>query len=64
MPTSGKDMVKLLLRAGWTVVRIKGSHTILRRDGKTVVVPVHGNRDLKMPLEKALRRQTGLDSEE
>lgn len=39
---TGKDVLKALLRAGFEVVRIKGSHHFLRHaDGRTTVVPVH-----------------------
>lgn len=40
---SGKELIKILGKLGFVVVRIKGSHRILRHnDGRTTVVPVHG----------------------
>lgn len=39
---SGKKMVKALEKAGFMVIRIKGSHYFLRHDdGRATVVPVH-----------------------
>ena len=39
---SGKRMVKFLEKKGLTVVRIRGSHNVLKnKKGKIVVVPVH-----------------------
>lgn len=54
MPISGKEMLKRYLQKGWVVVRMKGSHHILRKGEKTEVIPVHANEDLKKGLEKKL----------
>jgi predicted RNA binding protein YcfA (HicA-like mRNA interferase family) len=44
---SGKDLVKVLEKNGFTVVRIKGSHHRLKHtDGRVTTVPVHKNEDL------------------
>lgn len=44
---SGKKLIKILSRFGFEVVRIKGSHHFLRHaDGRTTVIPVHGNEDI------------------
>jgi predicted RNA binding protein YcfA (HicA-like mRNA interferase family) len=44
---SGAKVVKALERAGFIVVRISGSHHVLRHaDGRTVAVPVHAGRDM------------------
>jgi len=56
----GKDLVKLLMNHGWKVDRIKGSHHIMTKDTKTVVVPVHGTRDIPKGTENSIRRQAGL----
>lgn len=37
-----KELLKLLKKNGWNVVRINGSHHVLQKDGKTTVVPLHG----------------------
>jgi predicted RNA binding protein YcfA (HicA-like mRNA interferase family) len=43
----GAKVVKVLERAGFTVVRVSGSHHVMRYpDGRTVVVPVHAGRDI------------------
>ena len=54
-----KDLLKLLKKNGWTVVRIKGSHHILQKDGKTTVVPIHG-KDVPTGLLKTILKETGL----
>ena len=57
---SGKDIVKILESLGFSVVRIRGSHYIMRRviDGQTqtVNVPVHGNKELATGMLKRLYR--------
>lgn len=51
MPLTGKDMLKLAKKNGWIEVRQKGSHHILQKDGfPVVVIPIHGNEDLKKDL--------------
>ena len=41
---TGKEIIKVLEKLGFNVVRIKGSHHILKHnDGRITVVPVHTN---------------------
>ena len=61
MPLTGKQMLKLAKKNGWQEVRQKGSHHILKKDGfPVVVVPVHGNEDLKKGLEQSLLKDLGI----
>ena len=41
-----KDLLKLLLKDGWVLEGIKGSHHRLRKGKKIEVIPVHG-KDMK-----------------
>lgn len=54
-----KDLLKLLKKNGWTLVRINGSHHILQKDEKTTVVPIHG-KDVPTGLLKTILKETGL----
>lgn len=54
-----KDLVALLKREGWELVRINGSHHVLQKDGKTEVIPVHG-KDVPTGLLNAILKETGL----
>ena len=47
---TGKELKKLLLKNGWEIVRINGSHHIFEKNGETIVVPIHSNKDLKKRL--------------
>jgi predicted RNA binding protein YcfA (HicA-like mRNA interferase family) len=57
---SGKDIVKLLEAMGFVVIRIRGSHFIMRRvvngQTQTVNVPVHGSKVLATGMLKRLFR--------
>jgi predicted RNA binding protein YcfA (HicA-like mRNA interferase family) len=57
---TGKDVVKLLRENAWILDRVNGSHHILKKDGKTLSVPVHANRDLPKGLLIALLKEAGL----
>ena len=54
-----KDLLKALIADGWKLVRVKGSHHVLQKDGKTEIVPVHG-KDVPTGLLNAIRKRTGL----
>ncbi len=59
---SGKKLCKILEENGWELVRITGSHRIYRKEGEDakIVVPVHGNREIKTGLLKAILKTAGL----
>ena len=43
----GAKVVKALERAGFAVVRVSGSHHVMKHtDGRAVSVPVHAGRDM------------------
>ncbi|HBN08368.1 MAG TPA: addiction module toxin, HicA family [Cyanobacteria bacterium UBA8530] len=57
---TGKEMVKLLKKSGWTEVRVSGSHHILVRGDQEMSVPIHANRDLPTGTEQQLLKKAGL----
>ncbi len=57
---NGREIIKRLKNDGWQVVRTRGSHHLLEKDGRTVPVPVHGKKDLGVGLIKAIEKQTGV----
>lgn len=55
-----KELLQLLLKNSWTVIRIKGSHHRLKKDGyQPITLPVHGE-DVGKGLETAILKQAGL----
>jgi len=57
---SGKDVIRKLQNKGWAVVRIRGSHYVLKKEGKSVPIPVHGNKDLGIGLIAEIEHATGV----
>lgn len=61
---SGQEILRILAQFGFEVVRVKGSHHILRRvlmvggkeETQTVNVPVHGSQPLATGMLKRLYR--------
>lgn len=54
-----KELLKLLKQHGWQEKSINGSHHKLVKDGKTIVVPVHG-KELTKGMQNAILKQAGL----
>lgn len=63
---SGKHLIKVLERAGFTVVRTNGSHHRLKHaDGRVTTLAVHGNDDLpKGTIRKIIREDLQISMEE
>ncbi len=52
-----KELLRLMKKNGWKVVRIQGSHHIMQKDGKTEVIPIHG-REVPSGLLNAILKRT------
>jgi predicted RNA binding protein YcfA (HicA-like mRNA interferase family) len=58
---SGKYLLAALKKAGFTVIRIKGSHHFIQHtDGRSTVVPIHGNETLGIGLMSKILRDCEL----
>lgn len=55
---TGRRMAKLAEEKGWTLARVSGSHHIYTMEGRVerVVIPIHGNKTLKIGLQRSLMR--------
>lgn len=60
MTMKDKDLLKLLKKNGWVVVRVNGSHHILVKNDKTITIPVHG-KDMKIGLLKSILKKAELE---
>ena len=58
---SGKELLRKMIKNGWTEDRVEGSHHILKKGNRTEVVPVHGNKDLPKGLLNAILKRTELN---
>ncbi len=63
---SGKDLLKVLEKLGFVVVRVKGSHHRLKHtDGRATTIPMHKNEDLpKGLMQKIIKEDLKMTSEE
>jgi predicted RNA binding protein YcfA (HicA-like mRNA interferase family) len=62
---SGRDLVAALGRKGFQVIRVKGSHHVLRHaDGRTTVVPVHGREEIGPGLLTKILRDCDISRDE
>jgi len=59
---NSKVLMKVLSKAGWKVVRIRGSHHQMAHPdfGHTITVP-HPKKDLGKGLVKAILKQAGFE---
>lgn len=66
MNLSPKNLISLLEQNGYFFKRANGSHHLFFNPltGKTVIVPVHGNKDLAKGTFFAILKQAGIDKTE
>ncbi len=58
LTVSGKELIRILSKEGFTVIRINGSHHRLKhQDGRVTTVPVHKNDDLPKGLIRKIIRE-------
>jgi predicted RNA binding protein YcfA (HicA-like mRNA interferase family) len=60
---SAKELIKILEERGFVFKRAKGSHQIYYNPvtNKTVVVPIHGNKDLPKGTFYTILKQAAID---
>ncbi|GGG07431.1 hypothetical protein GCM10010995_26270 [Cysteiniphilum litorale] len=58
MPVSAKFVLNELLKNGWQLARVTGSHHILKKNDITIALPVHGSKDLKLGLLKDIEKKS------
>jgi len=57
---TGSEVIRKLKADGWTLIRVRGSHHLMGKAGKTVPVPVHGSKEIGAGLLAAIEKQTGV----
>lgn len=61
----GKEVVRALERAGFAIVRVRGSHVFLRHeDGRVTTVPVHSGETIGPGLLRSILRDIEMSLEE
>ena len=54
------ELIKALLKKGWVIERIHGSHYVLKKGEQTEVIPAHGGKDLPKGLAEAIKKRRNL----
>ena len=60
---TGRQVLRVLQRGGFSVLRVKGSHHFVRHDvdpTRQTVVPVHGNEDLGRPILRKILQDVSM----
>ncbi len=64
-PTRPEELIRVLERAGFAIVRQRGSHVRLSHaDGRVVTVPVHPGREIGRGLLHKILRDAEISVEE
>ncbi len=62
---TGPDLLAVLAKVGFAVIRVKGSHHFLRHpDGRTTVVPVHSGETIGPGLFHKILRDCQLSDDD
>jgi predicted RNA binding protein YcfA (HicA-like mRNA interferase family) len=63
---TGREVAKAAERKGWMLARVSGSHHVCTKDGliERVVIPIQGNRTLKIGLQRSLMKIIPVDWDE
>jgi predicted RNA binding protein YcfA (HicA-like mRNA interferase family) len=57
---TGREVVRLLEKHGWRIEHVRGSHHVLRKEGRHLSIPVHAGKDLGKGLLARLLKEAGL----
>jgi predicted RNA binding protein YcfA (HicA-like mRNA interferase family) len=57
---TGRELIKLLRKHLWQLDRIAGSHYIMKKQEKTLTVPVHSKRDIPKGTLNSILKEAGL----
>jgi len=60
---SGRDVVRVFVRDGWQMVRQRGSHMILVKEGHIATLSVPDHREVAKGTLRSLIRSSGLTVE-
>jgi predicted RNA binding protein YcfA (HicA-like mRNA interferase family) len=58
---TANEIIKQLTADGWMIVRQKGSHIQLKKEGiqKLITVPNHGSRELSIGVVQSIKKIAG-----
>ena len=63
-PVPPEKMIKILKALGFTELRQRGSHVVMKREKNIIIVPLHKGRPLKRGLVRLIIKEAGISREE
>jgi len=54
------ELHRLVKRSGWKLLRVRGSHYIYVKNGRTYPVPYHGSDEVGKGIEKTIKKEMNL----
>ena len=61
----GKQFLRILIKIGYDLDHIQGSHHVLRRyDGKKTTIPIHGNNEIPKGTLLGILTDLGISKDE
>lgn len=65
LPTlNGREIIKVFAKDGWQMVRQRGSHMILVKDGQIATLSIPDHKEVAKGTLRSLIRNSGLTAEE
>ncbi len=65
VPLPGKELLRRLLKLGFKLLRVKGSHHfVAHEDGRRTTIPIHVNDDLPLGIYKQILRDVEISDSE
>lgn len=62
---TGLELIKILEKVGFKIIRQKGSHVFLKhQDNRTTIIPVHKGKDIDRALLRKILRDTKISPDE
>ena len=61
---SGKRLANILEKKGWVLVDVNGSHFKYCKGNRIAVIPIHGNKDLRIGTLKSIMKQANLTEDD
>ena len=55
-----KELLRLMLKNGWKIERVNGSHHIMKKGNEIEVIPVHG-KELSTGIANKILKRLDLD---
>lgn len=63
-PVSGKELLTIVKKLGFEVIRKKGSHHFVQKEKTTTIIPIHNNRALGEGLVLKILKDIDLSKKE